>query len=139
LSKNSWAFLGINFQNDQDFGLYTGALRITGPILTNVISIYKSTNLQQIQKAVYRPWSRVLQSLTEGTLKWQYWDGEYTWNGVLVIASLDYYGIDPSTIYKTYTGTNKIIVDDTRRIKINTYEYGLYKYSPTATKIINAV
>jgi hypothetical protein len=139
LSKNSWAFLGINFQNNQDFSLYTGALRITGPVLTNVISFYKSTNLQEIQKAVYRPWSRVLQSLTEGTLKWEYWEGDYTWNQVLVIASLDYYGVDPSTIYKTYTGTNKIIVDDSRQIKINTYEYGVYKYSPTATKIINAV
>lgn len=139
ISNNSWAFLGINFQNDQDFGLYTGALRITGQVLTNVISLYKSTNLQEIQKAVYRPWSRVLQSLTEGTLKWQYWKSNYTWNAVLVIASLDYYGIDPSTIYKAYTGTNKIVVDDTRKIKINTYEYGLYKYSPTATKIINAV
>lgn len=140
LSKNSWAFLGISFQNDQEFGLYTGALRITGPVLVNVISLYKSTNLQKIQKSVYRPWSRVLQSITEGTLKWEYWkNNNFTWNQVLVIASLDYYGIDPSTIYKTYTGTNKIVVDDSRQIKINSYEYGLYKYSPTATKIINAV
>jgi hypothetical protein len=31
---------------------------------------------------------------------------------MLVIGSSEFYGINPSDIYKTYIGTNKIIVDD---------------------------
>jgi hypothetical protein len=31
---------------------------------------------------------------------------------MLVIGSLELYNINPSDIYKTYIGTNKIIIDD---------------------------
>jgi hypothetical protein len=31
---------------------------------------------------------------------------------MLIVGSSQFYGINPSDIYKTYIGTNKIIVDD---------------------------
>lgn len=139
ISLESWAFLGINFQKSIDLNGYVGAFRITGQMLTNIVSIYKSTNLQEVQKSDFRPWSMIKTSALVGDLAWSYWKSNFTWNGLLVAASLDYYGIDPSTIYKIYTGTNKLIVDDSKKIKVADYEYGIYSYGATNAKIINAV
>jgi hypothetical protein len=42
----------------------------------------------------------------------QYWLNSFTWEGVLIISASDLYGVNPSDVYKTYIGTNKIIIDD---------------------------
>lgn len=141
ISLNEWSFIGIGFQKSMDLNGYSGAMRVSGEVLINIVSIYKSTNLQEIQKSLYRTWSSVRESTVIGPLDWVYWktNAPYNWNGVLVVASLDYYGIDPSTVYKAYTGTNKIVIDDSRQIKINSYEYSIYSYGSTVAKIINAV
>lgn len=127
ISLNSWTFLSINFARTLDFGSFVGGFRITGPILINNISMYKSTNLQEIQRTEIRPWYRVKQSALSD-LEWQLWTSTYTWNGVLVFSSSDYYGIDPSTIYKAYMGTNKIIADDDRKLVVGKYEYRAQRY-----------
>jgi hypothetical protein len=44
--------------------------------------------------------------------QWQYWLDNFTWEGVLVISSSSLYGVSPADVYKTYLGTNKIIIDD---------------------------
>jgi hypothetical protein len=117
---------------------YLGSLRITGPILVNMLSHYQSTNLQEVQQITNRPWLKVKES---GSLEfdWEYWDLSYIWNGVLVLASRSYYGVDPSDVYKTYTGTNKIIVDDTRALTLNSYEYNILKDISWQTQTISAV
>jgi hypothetical protein len=45
---------------------------------------------------------------------------------VLVISSTSYYGVDPSDVYKAYTGTNKIIVDDGEDLIFGDYSYTAY-------------
>lgn len=126
ITIKEWAMLGISFSNSLNFNNYVGSFRITGPLLVNNISHYQATNLQEVQQVATRAWLRVLSS---GSLEfdWAYWDAAYIWNGVLVLASTSYYGVNPSDIYKTYTGTNKIIIDDDRKFTFNSYKYDVLK------------
>jgi hypothetical protein len=130
ITVKEWAMLGIGFANTKDFEEYSGAFRITGPMTVNNISHYKSTNLQEVQTRVTRPWFKVKRTGSL-ILDWNFWNViPYLWGGdnsVLVISSTSYYGVDPSDIYKAYTGTNKIIIDDGEEIIFGGYAYTAYK------------
>jgi len=52
--------------------------------------------------------------------------GSFNWNRVLVLAEKSYYGVDPKEIYKSYTGTNKIVVGDNVPVSVGNYGYSLY-------------
>jgi hypothetical protein len=133
-----WNMLGIGFSNNLNFNNFLGSFKITGPVMVNLLSHYKSTNLQEVQQITTRPWLKVKAS---GSLDfdWQYWDTSYIWNGVLVLSSRSYYGVDPSDVYKTYTGTNKIIIDDDRALTLNSYEYKVLKDISWQTQTLSAV
>lgn len=130
ITVKEWAMLGIGFANIQEFSNYSGAFRVTGPLTTNNISYYKSTNLQEVQTKVIRPWFKVKRAGAL-ILDWNYWNViPYLWGGdnsVLVISSTSYYGVDPSDVYKAYTGTNKIIVDDEEVFSFGDYVYSAYE------------
>lgn len=122
ITVKEWSMLGIRFANTQIFDQYAGALRITGPLTFNNISYYKSTNLQEVTNEVKRPWFKV-QFLGPLELDWGFWNPAYLWDGVLYISKTSYYGVDPSDIYKIYTGTNKIIIDDEIETTFGDYSY----------------
>ena len=122
ITAKEWAMIGIGFANTLNFDNFAGAIRLTGPVVFNNISHYQSTNLQQVQNVTTRPWLRV-RFLGISELDWAFWESAYTWEDVLIIASTSYYGVDPQDIYKTYTGTNKFIVDDSREFRLSDYEY----------------
>ena len=127
VSVKEWGFLGISFPNLLDFNSRVGSINLNGPITFNTISYYQSTNLQEVQKVDIRPWFGVKYSLPL-TLEWDDWKtSSFVWRGVLVLSSTSYYGVDPSTIYKSYTGTNKIIIDTDKVFTVNGYEYTVYK------------
>ena len=56
-------------------------------------------------------------------VEWNFWASGFNWEGVLVLSATSYYGVDPKNIYKTYTGTNKVVVDDPRQFVLGEYEY----------------
>jgi hypothetical protein len=93
------------------FDSYLGNINITGPMTFNNIAYYESSTTQEIIGTTKRAWFQVL---TDGItmFDWQYWYNNFTWDGMLILGSTKYYGTNPSDIYKTYIGTNKIIVDD---------------------------
>ena len=126
INVNEWSMIGIGFPSILNFKLYTGSIMINGPIIFNSLSYYQTTNLQAIQNVTKRPWARVKFAL-EGLLDWEYWNNFYLWQGVLVQSSISYYGVNPSDLYKAYTGTNKIIIDDSRIFSVNGYEYSVFK------------
>lgn len=126
ITVKEWAFLGIGFPILLDFKNMVGSFRINGPIMFNTISYYQSTNLQEVQQITTRPWYRV-NYLNTSELDWEFWDNAYYWQGVLVLSSTSYYGVDPSTVYKSYTGTNKIIIDSDSVFLFGNYEYNIYK------------
>lgn len=126
ITLQDWGFLGISFSNSLDFSYFEGAIRLTGPLLFNNISFYQSTNLQEVQNVSERPWFRV-KVLNSAELDWKFWNtGSFNWNKVLVLSETSYYGVNPSEVYKSYTGTNKIIVDDDRVLRFGNYQYTGY-------------
>ena len=145
ITAKEWAFLGISFSNLLNFNSFVGSVRINGPLLVNLISTYKSTNLQEVQNVRTRPWFKVKYSGILA-LNWDFWDIAYKWQGVLVISSTSYYGANPGDIYKAYTGTNKVIVDDYNASEVNPkvlsfkdYEYNFYSEIEWQSSTQNAV
>jgi hypothetical protein len=111
LSIKEWSTIGISFLTPLNFDSYLGSINITGPAIFNNIAYYQASSLQEVESRTIRPWFKVL---TDGVtvFDWQFWFNNFTWDGMLVIGSSQFYGINPTDIYKTYIGTNKIIVDD---------------------------
>ena len=111
ITKKEWGVLGIAFSTALNFDSYLGGINLTGPMIFNNIAYYQANNLQQVQSTLNRPWQKVK---TDGAtnFQWQYWLNNFTWEGVLVISSSSLYGVSPADVYKTYLGTNKIIIDD---------------------------
>jgi hypothetical protein len=138
ITLNDWGVLGISFSNVLDFSSYVGGFRVTGPVLINNISQYQSTNLQEIQRQTLRSWYTAKFDNID-VYAWDFWNEEYTWNGMLVFSSSTYFGVNPADIYKTYTGTNKIIIDDDTPLKINNYEYTNYQNIGWQNRVVSAV
>lgn len=122
ITIREWGMLGISFSSLLNFSNYVGSIKITGPILVNLVSHYKSTNLQEVQNIAERPWFKVKFN-GPLTLDWEYWNPAYVWQGVLILSTTSYYGVNPANVYKSYAGTNKFIVDDTRLFRLNNYQY----------------
>jgi hypothetical protein len=126
LTVKEWGFLGIYFPVLLDFTNMVGSLRINGPITFNTISYYKSTNLIENQRIVTRPWFNV-KTGPSSPIEWAFWTPEgILWRGVLIRSSTSPGGVNPSTIYKSYTGTNKIIIDSEKILTLKDYKYSLY-------------
>ncbi len=139
ITVKEWAMIGISFANKLlDLNLYVGAIRLTGPLTFNNISHYESTTLQETLESTKRLWFQVKQQdLVE--LDWQFWEEVGVWNDVLVLSTSTFLGANPSDIYKSYTGTNKIIVGDDKMFSLNSYEYGVYSDVTWQSKIASAV
>lgn len=138
LSVGEWAMLGIGFPSVLNFKSYAGSIMINGPIIFEGLSYYQTTSLQEIQNVAKRPWARV-KFAVDGFFDWEYWNDYYLWQGVLVQSSISYYGVDPSDLYKAYTGTNKIIVDDDRPLSFKNYEYTVFKDIGWQSQVSDAV
>jgi hypothetical protein len=126
ITKDEWGVLAVSFPESLNFNSYLGGINLTGSALFNNISYYQSTGVQTIQKSINRPWIRVKNDI-ENELSWQYWLDNYTWNGVLVLSTVDLYTSNPIEIYKTYIGTNKIIVDDSQGMSFDSVKIKVYK------------
>jgi hypothetical protein len=136
LTIKQWASIGIGLANFIDFSVQGGSIRITGPLTMTNISYYNAVNLQQIQNTSARPWLKVKQDgLT--TLDWQYWEGQFKWFEVLVLSSSDFYGVDPSGIYKTYAGTSRVGIDDKTILRTGRYKYHMLSKATTDLFVIN--
>lgn len=138
ININEWVMLGIGFPSILNFKSYSGSIMINGPIIFNSLSYYQTTNLQAIQTVTKRPWARV-KFAADGLFDWEYWNNYFIWQGVLVQSSVSYYGVNPSDLYKAYTGTNKIIVDDTRVFSFKDYEYAVFKDISWQSQISDAL
>lgn len=128
IGLNDWSVLGIVFSNTLVFDSYLGAINLSGPATFNNIAYYQANNLQQVQSTINRSWFRVQEEgLT--SYDWQYWSNNFTWDGVLVVSSTEAYGVNPADIYKTYLGTNKIIIDDEEGMTLNPEKLTIYNDS----------
>jgi hypothetical protein len=46
---------------------------------------------------------------------------------MLVLSTINLYGVDPSEVYQTYIGTNKIIIDDNEGMTLDADNIKIYK------------
>ena len=111
LTIKEWSALGVNFGEAVNFDLLIGSINLNSPALFNNVAYYQANNLQQLQSKINRPWLKVKQDGVTN-INWSYWLNNYTWEGVLVISASALYGVNAQDVYKTYIGTNKIIIDD---------------------------
>jgi hypothetical protein len=139
MTLSDWGTLGISFSKILDFNSYPGGLRFTGSVLVNNISQYKATSLQEIQRNTLRSWLLASTPTPTSSEIWDYWNQDFTWNGVLIAIQSNIFGVDPSDIYKTYIGTNKIIIDDDIPLRFNNYEYNTYQGITWQSRILPAV
>jgi hypothetical protein len=138
LSLKEWSSIGISFLTSLVYNSYLGGINLTGPILFNNIAYYQANSLQEVESRTFRPWFQVL---TDGitTNDWQFWFNNFTWDGMLVIGSSEFYGINPSDIYKTYIGTNKIIVDDGEGLVYQPEKLNVYSEVEWSTNVSTPV
>jgi hypothetical protein len=136
LTIKQWASVGIGLASFVDFSVLGGSIRITGPLTMTNISYYNAVNLQQIQNTSARPWLKVKQDGMVD-LDWEYWEGQFKWFEVLVLSSSNFYGVDPSGIYKTYAGTSRVGIDDKTILRTGRYRYRMLTEATTDLFVIN--
>jgi hypothetical protein len=134
ISLKEWGVLGISFAQPLDYSYYVGRINLTGPLVFNNIAYYEITSLQQVQTQTLRPWLDVKSKL-ELLFDWAYWKNSSTWNGVLVISESSIYGVSPEEIYKSYAGTNKIIIDDDNGLTVDADKLKIYSDIRTTTRV----
>ena len=138
MTVKEWGVLGIAFSTSLNFDLYLGGINLNGPVVFNNIAYYQANNLQQVQSNLTRPWLRV-ESDGITNFDWDYWLNSFTWEGVLIISSSELYGVDPSDVYKTYLGTNKIIIDDDEGLSIQPNNLSVYSQVIWSTNVATPV
>ena len=138
MTIKEWGVLGIAFSTSLNFDLYLGGINLNGPVLFNNIAYYQANNLQQVQSTLTRPWLRV-ESDGVTNYDWEYWLNSFTWDGVLIIASSELYGVNPTDVFETYLGTNKIIIDDDEGLTINPDNLKVYSEVVWSTNVATPV
>lgn len=118
---NTWTTIGMSFFEILDFSKRQGAVRLAGPGLFNNVSVYPISLREASKRVAYRKWSKVLAGNT-----WGDWE-PYTWQDVLFVSAEGYRPISGSKIYKQYTGTDRFIVEDSKRVVAGEYQYRIFK------------
>lgn len=115
IEKNKWTVIGINFDTPIDFSNYIGSISLFQSAVFNDIAYYKSTSLQQSLSTIYRMWDNV-DGVPATPLSWAYWITSKLpyaeWDNVLKVRESGIYGVNPATLFKSYSGTNRQVVDD---------------------------
>jgi hypothetical protein len=138
LTVKEWSVIGLRFSNSLNFNSYIGSIDINGPGLFNNISHYQSTDLQQLQRVITRPWLKVK---SDGLIdyEWQYWFDNFLWEGMLSVSVSEIYGISPEIIYDSYMGTNKIIIDDQEGLSVDADSVRIYSGVQWSSETVSAV
>lgn len=138
ITAKEWSVIGLRFTDSLNFDSYVGSINLNGPGIFNNVSYYQSTNLQQVQKTITRPWLNVK---NDGLIdyEWQYWLDNYLWEGMLSISTSEIYGVSPESIYRAYSGTNKIIIDDQKGLSIDADALRVYNAISWSSETVSPV
>ena len=148
LNLNSWAVLGMSFDEPQDFSSFTGALRFTSPILFNNVSYYQTTQLDEVQRFAFRKWSAVRSGI-DNPLDWGYWAGKgqteggetysisdgFSWQEVLFLTEAEPTTPDASEVYRQYTGTNSVIFNSEASLRLSQSQSSILKDISWSTSV----
>lgn len=125
--NNEWNAIGISFIDELDYSEYlNGSIDLYGGAVFNNISYYLSQGLGIKTDLTIRNWENVL-NYDSVTRAWSFWDaGSQLWRDVYILGQSTSYFSTPQDIYRSYTGTNKSIVDDGYGIRMNTTQSLLF-------------
>lgn len=129
ININEWFALGINFSSFLNFDSYSGAIRITGPLMVNNLSYYKVSNIDSfgyrrdpITGIFYKdsdlPFVRDNQALVVPDFGQS--EPHFKTNPISFVPNA-------KNTYKIYTGTQNIVIDDSSGISVQDYQYSIYK------------
>jgi hypothetical protein len=138
ITVKEWSVLGVAFSSDIVLDSKLGNINLSGSMIFNNVTYYQSNSLQQIQSILPRPWLKV-KSDGGSNFDWQYWDNNFSWNGMLVLGTYDVYGVDPGYVYRAYVGTNKTIFDDSHGLSVNPDKINIYSSINWLTNTTSAV
>lgn len=148
LTPDVWNMVGLQFQESLDFNSFMGYLDITGPLLVHGMSNYRLTSSQDSVTSIFRTWSQVRTMVEKEGNALTYWqdfmpssndtDG-ISWQEILYIPTLKTYLVDPRIVYRLYTGTNKIVVGDSNKLRFGNYSYNVYNDVRWQSTILSAV
>jgi hypothetical protein len=142
INIGEWNMLGISFLKPLSFNKTAEGKFIILPtnILVNNISYYGLDPVELGQRTVSLLWSNVDEG-TWNNIKSTTNLNQGLWNYVVFTNFYTIYGNNLKDIYKTYTGTNKLVLDTSgnKPISFNRYEYIGYMDIELVTKILDAV
>lgn len=141
---NEWNSIGMLFEDPLVFDNYIGYINIFRGATFNNVSHYNYAGLNETTALVARTWGQVLSDewpLQETNNVWEDWlykDQSQTefdnWLSLYVVDSLQKVALTPEEIYKSFTGTNSIIVDDNTSLNIDANSLNIFSSS---TRIVN--
>lgn len=131
IEPKQWNVFGIQFKTKLNFNDMAGSMNFTGPLTMNFISRYRVVNPTTNQTSGLSQWNTL-----SGT-----WEDQTTslWRDLLYTIVEASQNIDPSDLYNTFIGTNKIIVDDDSKIRFKDYQYKVYNDIVWKSQTLSAV
>jgi hypothetical protein len=115
IDVNTWTNIGIFFNDPLIFDSYSGYLDILGKASFDNLSYYQlSSESFDEQDITPSTWNSI-QYLNGISFTWSNWSAK-TWNDLLTYFGSALYAIQPSSMYQTFTGTNKINFDDNTKL-----------------------
>lgn len=118
IEKGEWNSVGVEFSEPLSFDSYTGYINIFRGATFNNISYYPLEGLGQTDAILPRSWLRVLTADDIVNYDWQFWYDQngtseiQQWRDVYILEETRETLLTPRDIYKTFIGTNRVVVDD---------------------------
>jgi hypothetical protein len=137
INLKEWSIMGLQFIEGLSFGNFSGAFRLTGPILLNNFYHYQYSSFEEVEAFRLRTWLSILNT-EEGTAIWEDY-AELTWFDVLFALITEKPLIDPARLYRVYTGTNRFVVGDDKALSLTNHEYRFYSSILWDTRTTDAV
>jgi hypothetical protein len=125
VEKGEWNSIGIEFSQPLSFDSYTGYINLFRGSTFNNVSYYPVEGLGQTDAITPKSWLRVLTADDIVNYDWQFWYDENgsseikQWRDVLVLEETRETILTPEDIYKTFIGTNRVVIDDGSSLMID--------------------
>lgn len=153
MSTNEWGVLSISFQEFLSLSKIVGTLNVTSNIMLDNVSIYKISETTASSSTTINTWN----TAKYGSVKWENvmdTDGfanptvstadDNSWFDTYAVVESSLKPVDQTDIYRTYLGTNKVIVDTTdsttfKALRATNCEYVIYNATEWKTNTLNPI
>jgi len=128
IEKGEWNSIGIEFPEPLSFNSYIGYINIFRGLTFNNISYYPVEGMGQTDAILPRTWLDVLVKENDPVIEyfdWQYWYDQngaseiQQWRSMYVLEETRETLLTPEDIYKTFIGTNRVVIDDNSLLSVD--------------------